>query len=149
VNEPVEPTSSTAVRASADPAATDGMDAASGPARPVNNPTDTSLAAVLGELEREGFAGQFAPLEGGDIRCVTCRETFPASKVPADAVRRLEGVSDPADMMIVVPLSCPHCATKGTLTAHFGPDAGPEDADVVAALPRSPGGGGQGPGSTS
>lgn len=131
---------SSSAPAAPDPAATGGMDAATGSARPVNNPTDASLSAVLGSLEREGWSGQLVPLEGGDIRCVSCRATFPASEVPADHVRRLEGVSDPADMVIVVPAACPHCDTNGVLVAHYGPNAGPEDSDVVAALPRHPGG---------
>ncbi len=121
-----------------DPAATGGMDAASGTARPVNSPTDTSLATVLGELDRAGWGGQFVPLEGGDIRCVTCRRTFPAAEAHADEARRLEGVSDPADMVIVVRLACPHCSTRGVLVAHYGPEASVEEADVVAAMSRTP-----------
>jgi hypothetical protein len=122
----------------ADPAATGGMEAGQGNARPVNNPTDPSLSAVLGELDRAGWAGQFMALEGGSIRCLTCREPFPATTVPADEARRLEGVSDPADMVIVVPLTCPNCSTKGTLVAHYGAEASPEEADVVAAMARTP-----------
>ena len=93
---------------------------------------------MLAELEADGWAGQMVPLEGGDVRCLTCRQEFPASQIPAESVRRLEGVSDPADMMIVVPATCPHCDAKGVLVAHYGPDGGPEDSDVVAALGRRP-----------
>ncbi len=135
-----------------DPAATD----ASGPDGAVTaaagDPMDTSLAAVLGQLERAGWDGQFMPLEGGDIRCLTCRAEFPAAGADADEMRRLEGASDPADMLIVVPLACPTCATKGVLVANFGPDASGADADVVAALTRTPATGhgvGQPPGSTA
>jgi hypothetical protein len=103
-----------------------------------NGPADTSLTTVLGELERAGWAGQFMALEGGSIRCVTCREVFPAQGAEADEVRRLEGVSDPADMLIVVPLTCPNCGTRGALVAHYGADASGEEADVVAALSRNP-----------
>ena len=103
-----------------------------------NGPADPSLSTVLGELERAGWAGQFMPLEGGSIRCVTCREVFPAEGAEADEVRRLEGVSDPADMLIVVPLTCPSCATRGALVAHYGADASGEEADVVAAMSRTP-----------
>lgn len=133
MTEPVAATSTTDDGlAPSDPAAT-------GSPRPVvSNPTDTPLTSVLDSLERDGYVGQMVPLEGGDIRCVSCRQEFPAADVPADAVRRLEGVSDPADMVIVVPLTCPGCGTLGALTARYGPDAGPEDVDVVAALPRTP-----------
>ena len=99
---------------------------------------DTGLATGLGELERAGWAGQVVPLEGGSIRCLTCRQEFGADEVDADDVRRLEGASDPADMVIVVPVVCPRCSTKGVLVAHFGAEASGEEADVVAALSRTP-----------
>ena len=91
---------------------------------------------MLGELDRAGWAGQFMPLEGGSIRCLTCRHEFPAAAAPVEESRRLEGVSDPADMVIVVPLTCPNCETRGVLTAHYGADASPEESDVVAAMAR-------------
>jgi hypothetical protein len=102
------------------------------------NPTDVSLTSVLAELDGAGFAGQFMPLEGGSVRCLTCRDEFAADRIEADQVRRLEGVSDPADMVIVVPLTCPHCATKGVLVAHYGAEASAEEGDVVVALTRTP-----------
>jgi hypothetical protein len=114
-------------------------------------PADPSLVGVLADLDAAGWTGQTMPLEGGRIRCLTCRAEFAADEVSADHVRRLEGASDPGDMVIVVPLACPSCATKAVLVAHFGPDASPEDADVVAALDRSAAGGsglGTGPATT-
>lgn len=115
-------------------------------------PADPSLVAVLAELDADGWSGQTMPLEGGRIRCLTCREEFGAEQVSADHVRRLEGASDPGDMVIVVPVTCPNCATQAVLVAHFGPDASPEDSDVVAALDRSEAGGagtGTGPAETA
>lgn len=100
--------------------------------------TDTSLTAVLADLEAAGWAGQMMAVEDGGVRCLTCREEFPAAGVEADEVRRLEGASDPADMLIVVPIQCPYCSTKGVLVANYGADASPEEADVVAALDRTP-----------
>ena len=50
-------------------------------------PSDPSLVSVLAELDRAGWTGQVAPLEGGSIRCLTCRQEFPASEVDADRVR--------------------------------------------------------------
>ncbi len=115
-------------------------------------PADPSLVGVLAELDDAGWTGQTMPLEGGRIRCLTCREEFAAETVSADHVRRLEGASDPGDMVIVVPVTCPSCSTRGVLVAHYGPDASPEDADVVAALDRSEAGGtglGTGPAETA
>jgi hypothetical protein len=135
-----------------DPAATDAAASGRDGPRPAGDPMDTSLSAVLGQLERAGWEGQFMPLEGGDIRCLTCRSEFPATGADADEMRRLEGASDPADMLIVVPLVCPACTTKGVVVANFGPDASGADADVVAAFSRTPATGhgvGQPPGATA
>ena len=99
---------------------------------------DTPLTRVLDELDAAGWSGQFMAVEGGSIRCLTCREQFDAAATDADEVRRLEGASDPADMVLVVRTTCPHCETRGVLVAHYGPEASGEEADVVAALPRTP-----------
>jgi hypothetical protein len=101
-------------------------------------PHETPLAQVLDEYDQRGFTGQFAPVDGGQLRCLTCRTTFPATDVVADEVRRIEGASDPADMAAVVPLHCPSCGAAGTFIANYGPDAGPEESDVLIALDRDP-----------
>ena len=56
----------------------------------------------------------------------------------ADHSTRLEGASDPADMMMVVPTTCPECGARGSLILHYGPAASAEEADVMAALSRTP-----------
>lgn len=108
------------------------------------NPTDTPLAAVVGAVDDAlaqdggGSDGQFRSEGGARIRCLTCRGELDAASVVADDVTRLEGASDPADMTMVVPVRCPHCATSGCLVLGYGPDATPEDSDVVRALQRRP-----------
>jgi len=104
----------------------------------LTNPTDTSLLAVTRRLEELGHTGQFQSLEGGTVRCLTCREDFAASRVDADELTRLEGASDPADMAAVIPLHCPHCDTAGVLIVHYGPEASAADADVLADIDREP-----------
>lgn len=99
-------------------------------------PGGQSLSDVLGELADEGWDGQMAPVEGGTVRCLTCREELDPGSVEQGPLRRLEGVSDPADMLLVVGLRCPSCGTRGVLVANYGPEAPPGDADVVAALPH-------------
>ena len=103
------------------------------------NPTDTALADVVGNLDAEGFDGQFRSVDGGQVQCLTCRTSFDASTLSGDQVTRLEGASDPADMVMVVPVSCSTCATEGTLVLSYGPDASVEDADVIRLLSRRPG----------
>ena len=47
----------------------------------------------------------------------------------------MEGASDPADMLAVMAAACPTCGDRSVLVVHYGPTAGPADADVLAALP--------------
>lgn len=102
------------------------------------DPQDQPLQEVVTSLDAQGFDGQFRAGDDATIQCLTCRETFPASTLSADDVTRLEGASDPADMAIVIPLECPHCAARGTFIANYGPEAAAEDAEVLAALERTP-----------
>lgn len=100
--------------------------------------SDRSQIEVEHHLRNEGFGGQFGAREGARVLCFTCHQEFGADLLDADAARRVEGESDPADMAILVPVTCPHCHTDGTLALQFGPMAGAEESDVIAALPRVP-----------
>ncbi len=97
---------------------------------------DTSLSSVMNDFDAVGHDGQFVAREGALLLCLTCHEELPAAGQNADDMRRLEGASDPADMVMVVPVRCPHCGTAGTLTAHYGPEASAEEAEVLLALDR-------------
>lgn len=103
------------------------------------DPVDTPLNEVVDGLAEAGFDGQFRSVEGGRIQCLTCRSTFEAAEQRADAITRLEGASDPADMLMIIPVRCPSCGASGTLVLGYGPDASPEDTDVIRVLRRTPG----------
>ena len=89
-------------------------------------PTDTPLLEVLGRFDAMGYQGQARAVAGRAIECLTCHELILAADVDASRVVRLEGVSDPADMLLVVPIDCPHCDTLSTLVAQLwaGGDGG-------------------------
>jgi hypothetical protein len=106
--------------------------------RPSAAPTDTPLLEVLRRLEGEGYASQFRSIDGGRIECLTCHTAFAADRHQPIEVVRLEGVSDPADMLMVVPLECPNCSSRGTLVANYGPEATLEDAEATRLLDRRP-----------
>lgn len=108
------------------------------PAATPTNPTDTPLLAVLRTMADHDFAGQFRAEADGVIRCLTCRETFAADGVSADELTRLEGASDPADMLAVVAVTCPHCRTGGSLVLSYGPLSTAEDVAVLSAFTRDP-----------
>ena len=105
---------------------------------PISNPTDTPLSAVLARLGEQGYTGHFATRDQGAVECLTCRTTAPAGSHHADEVTRLEGVSDPDDMVVVAPLRCASCGAQGTLVLNYGPEASAEESDVLLALDREP-----------
>lgn len=106
-------------------------------------PTDTALRAVVDSIDEttdggQTDGGQFAAVEGAQIRCFSCDSTFPASECSADVMTRLEGTSDPGDMMMVVPVTCPRCDAHGSLTLHYGPESTVEESDTIVAMSRNP-----------
>lgn len=105
----------------------------------VGSVADQPLSEVVDQIDDANEGGQFMALEGGSVRCLTCRAEFPASVVPPLGFRRLEGESDPADMSMALPIGCPECATTGSLVVRYGPEAGVADVDVLTAMPSPPG----------
>lgn len=94
----------------------------------------TTLVEVIRLLEAEGYTGQMAAVEGARIRCFTCREDSEAAGVKLDMLRRTEGASDPDDMVAVAALTCPNCGAKGTVALKYGPEAPPDEAEVLGLL---------------
>jgi len=94
-----------------------------------------TLTATLRTLETAGYTGQFKVLEFAAAQCLTCRENFEGREAVVESLRRLEGASDPADMLEVVALVCPKCRARGTLVLSYGPDASLEDSQLLVALP--------------
>jgi hypothetical protein len=95
---------------------------------------DETILDVLGELESLGFTGQFMPRDGGQVECLTCHRLSPADETVFRQLRRLEGASDPDDMLAVVGLACPHCSAQGTAVLGYGPEAAAADTEVLELL---------------
>lgn len=93
--------------------------------------TVTSVLAGYADL---GFTSQFSAIEGARLECHTCGQQMPAADVRMSSLRRLEGASDPADMVAIVALSCANCGAKGTAVLGYGPAAEPEHSDVLHVL---------------
>lgn len=108
-------------------------DAAAGPEAGTPSDNDT-LEAVLARLAVDGWEGEADAREGGTVRWRRCGHEGPAADVRVDSFRRMEGASDPDDMVLVAAASCPACGERGVLVVHYGPTAGPADADVLADL---------------
>lgn len=102
-------------------------------------PSDnTTLSAVLADFEAAGFTAQLIVNEDGSVDCASCAATIDPAELDVHEVRRLEGASDPDDMMSVVAASCPRCDVRGTMVVRYGPLAGPGDQAVSRALRRPP-----------
>jgi hypothetical protein len=101
----------------------------------VSLPDDnTTLTEVLALYADGGFTGIFSVSPEGLVECGTCGEESEPAAVPMHSLRRLEGASDPADMLAVAAVTCPSCNTRGTVTMMYGPMATPEESIVMSSL---------------
>jgi hypothetical protein len=90
-----------------------------------------SLLDVLNEAADEGFGAQFVARPDGLVECVECGASSSSSALEVIGYRRLEGASDPADMLLVAWVKCPRCGAPGTLTLGYGPNASESDASIL------------------
>lgn len=93
-----------------------------------------TITEVVRTFEGRGYTGQLRAVDGGAVECLTCRQSTAGADITAQAISRHEGASDPAEMLAIVALRCPHCDTPGLLILSYGPDSPPEDADVLVAM---------------
>ena len=96
------------------------------------------MLEVLSRFTALGWSSQFAARSGGIVECESCRHSMPASDLPVLELRRLEGASDPDDMLAVVAVECPNCGLRGSLVLNYGPTATEEDAAVLLGLGDAP-----------
>lgn len=111
------------------------------PPRDMPPSDNTTVQAVLAAYEDAGYVGQFsnepigsAGATGAALRCSVCGSVVAAAQVTMHSMRRMEGASDPADMLAVVALTCPVCGAKGTAVLSYGSMASAEDSDLLLAL---------------
>jgi hypothetical protein len=99
-------------------------------------PSDnTTLTDVLERYAEAGFKGQFEAVEtSGAVRCLECGTVDSAAAYSMHSLRRLEGASDPADMMAVVAITCCNCGADGVLVLSYGPAGNAADADILSTL---------------
>jgi hypothetical protein len=98
----------------------------------------SSMTDILRTLSREGFVGDFTaagPGREGVIRCSECGSTSDASLFVLEQLRRLEGASDPDEMVVIAALRCPVCDLGGAMVLTYGPAVTEADAAVLDRLP--------------
>lgn len=101
-------------------------------------PSDnTTLTSVIEGLTADGYTAEFTPRPDAQVHCGACGNLSAAAELEVHSIRRLEGASDPDDMVAVVAAACPKCVELGTAVLAFGPMGSPTDADVMMALDLS------------
>jgi hypothetical protein len=95
---------------------------------------ESTITEVLEGYAQGGFSGSFVVSDEGELECVECGTVAPPDRYSMSSLRRLEGSSDPADMVAVVAITCPECAFRGTVILGFGPNATAQDSDVLKGL---------------
>jgi hypothetical protein len=95
---------------------------------------ETTLTDVLEAYAQGGFTSSFVVSDDSQLECIECGTVSSPAVVSMSSLRRLEGASDPDDMVAVVALTCPSCDSKGTLVLGFGPMATLQDSDVLTSL---------------
>lgn len=100
-------------------------------------PSDnTTVSGILAAFRAEGHEADLTAVgDRGELRCSACDTTSSATDFEVLAERRLEGASDPDDMVLAIAARCPSCATSGVAVLAYGPVAGEADAAVIALLP--------------
>ena len=98
-------------------------------------PSDnTTLVAVLAELDADGYTASFGARDGGRLDCSSCHQQSPADQFDVESFRRLEGASDPDAQVLLVAARCPACGAMGTAVFGYGPEQSSVDAEVITHL---------------
>jgi hypothetical protein len=97
-------------------------------------PTDRTLSGVLERLREDGDTGDMFVTEEAKVRCGACHVDAEPASLQLNMIRRIEGASDPADEAAVLALTCPSCGAQGTAIVRYGPEAGPQDDEVLRAV---------------
>jgi len=98
-------------------------------------PSDnTTLVDVLATWNERGFGGQLVGVDGGRIECIECGSVTDAALFDVVEWRRLEGASDPDDMVKAIAAHCPECGSGGNLVLGYGVNASEIDEQISAAL---------------
>jgi len=94
----------------------------------------SSLIELISHYEQKGYRDEMVLTDRAEVACRSCGVSQRAARYRLHGQRRTEGASDPSGMALVVALECPGCGAKGILTLKYGPDASPEESEVMRQL---------------
>ena len=105
-------------------------DANSGASNETNESMEPTLVAILAAYASDGFDRDAFAAPDGRLLCGSCQSLIAPDHIAIQSIRRLEGQSDPADMMGVVAIICPVCDAHATAVLKFGPEASHEENQI-------------------
>lgn len=111
-----------------------GTTDATGGSRSGTPSDNTTLVAVINDLEAEGYTASFGARDGGRLHCSSCGQESQSGEFVVMTVRRLEGASDPDDQVLLIAATCPACGARGTAVFGYGPESSQVDAEAVGQL---------------
>jgi hypothetical protein len=98
-------------------------------------PSDyTTLVEILAEMAKDGFVENFTVTPDGRVRCSCCGQIDDPADMSMMGLRRLEGASDPDDMVAALALVCRKCGAKGAVVVKYGPGSTEGELAVLAAV---------------
>lgn len=102
--------------------------------RPETSEPET-VTELLDHWGEQGTRASFRPgPEPATIHCPVCDSDRPGREFDVIEERRLEGESDPDDMVLAVAARCPVCHISGSIVLGFGTEASDTDSDIVLEL---------------
>jgi hypothetical protein len=101
------------------------------PGAPSDN---TTAVAEIDELREQGYRADLVVGEGGVVRCTQCQHEEQPGDLDVDVFRRLEGASEPDEMSAILAITCRECGTKGIVMVGYGPNASPEEGDLLLGV---------------
>ena len=98
--------------------------------------TPDTVTEAVAFLAKEGYIEDYRLCPEG-IVAAGHEGSHPTTTAVVDYTFRFEGPSDPADEAIVLGVRCTEWNSKGVIVAAYGPDADPEEAQILIALTRT------------
>jgi hypothetical protein len=99
-----------------------------------DTPSERSLMGILNTFVDDGYRSEFHARVDGSVECGKCRHSLPPERLRLERLERLEGASDPDEMLAVCAVECPECGARGTLVLTYGPETTYEDGQVLTRL---------------
>lgn len=96
-------------------------------------PDPTTITELFDLARANGVHGSM-DIADARIVCTSCGAASDVESLERLWLHRFEGATDPDEMSTVSALRCPVCSAVGLLITGYGPNATPEESDVIVRL---------------